>query len=386
MKKILFTLLLLTLFSPSKALPSFGGGFEDVTALPTEAYVCSNCSSATAKAIALNNAPKNTCHPYANGSVAEFCPAVTKDILVPALGSKVIYKYTVTTNIDASGRQSANAFPGFVTATEYELMAEYFYQYDLIEQAVAEASISIQNNAFGSYSSVNKRFNSSSQSSTTSDSCDTHPISYFKSDEAKSSKKLDLGSRILENMGSDSPAEYVNERLLNSFGLGVSASGANITVGGQYVPNELIVTEGDNGINVLAFNVHVAQNPITKVNQVALTINRLFTKIDGTQMSDFFGPTWDLTSFDDYQVSGCVSQFIEENTTLADSQTDGSGGDGSEENPFVGIDTLGKDSSTEYCRFRTEARSCSTTRDGMKTCITTIFFSNKPCNTFNVGG
>jgi hypothetical protein len=372
--KFVLSIALLMMSAPSvMAFPFSDGGPGQ-----TVAFACINCDFNAAEHIAIQNAPKNTCSIYRTPPNAAYCESVSQTILIPVHDTRNVFKFNVTTSIDSQNRPVVSVDSFFpVNTLETALMSKYLDFYEEFELAVRGASITSEELLQPAVFSTNA---SSPASVTENDECSSHPTHYFKNLGNKRSIRGNLADRIQLSIGGDSGAEYSNEALINSGSLDVSLTGGAVSVGMQYIENSLVVTRGDSFENRLAFDVNVFSDPTSGNNALfSLTLNTSLTKIDGFKYSELFGGgNVDLSNT---IISNCLVEFLKSGDAVSDTPTSG-GGDGTLEDPFVGIDVGNSNTLWDFCGYTETIRTCIDNPNGTQSCVESTYSFVARCGSY----
>lgn len=336
-----------------------------------DVYFCRDCNAVQARAIAIQQAPENSCSIYRNGRNASYCESTSKEILVPSIDSRAIYKFIITTSIDSRNRPQISLIGFPVTAKQRDLINNYFEFYNELTRAVSLANKNMYLDSKKSFSQPHYISRAPSNSIDDSIDCSGHPTFYFSSNE---------NARYIENNVEKSIANYFREtsfigikfdRLVSGLGfqIGKDSIGGNVSF--QYVENDLIAFTSEDDNNRLAFDVDVRSgvgDPSGNV-RVQLRYNQSWTNIDGFQASQLFGG--DETDLGNQaNASDCLRKLLrdkgEKNKREQEPEPDG--GVGSGHDPITGSDADTNFNPVMRCRYSRDLKTCSTTKDGVKTC------------------
>jgi len=354
---------------------SVRGGFFG-GAGPTQAYLCNDCDSVTAKSIAIRQAPINQCSIYRNGPIATYCEVIYEQILIPVYQSREVFKFMVSTSINSQNRQTVSVVSVPVTANEYLLLDEYFDFHERLLNGLHSAYLALRDSYSGS-SNASTAFTMRSSPEDSDDiDCSEHPIWYFYS-LANKNLTTNRAKDFVKQELSGNQIDATYEPVLSGGGFQISNAGGGVNLNYQFIRNSLMVSTGDMH-NRLVFNVHVSNHvgdPGTAI--FTLTLNRLFTEIDGLSAAELFGGnSSDLTG---YPISACLKKYLEDKAeSTGDDSTDFGGGTGAFQDPFTGMDAWNTSDRGMYCKYSRKYRTCSTDEDG-QTCTSTRISWVQPC-------
>ncbi|GAC27434.1 hypothetical protein [Brumicola pallidula] len=373
MKFVLPIVLLIMSTSSVIAFPSLDESARE----PTAAFACKDCDLNAAKNIAIQNAPKNTCSIYQNSQNSTFCESITQTILVPVHNTENVFKFDVTTSIDSRNRPRVSVTSLMPLSTiESALMTKYIDFYKDFASAVNSASItSAELSPIPAYSLSN----SAPYSSSGSNDCSSHPVSYFKGLNEKRDIRTELASRVTASIGGVTAVQYENEALVNSASVDVHVTGGGVSIGLQYVKNDLVITRGTSFENRLAFTANVYSDSTRGRTLFSLSLNPALTKIDGFKYSEIFGGG--NIDMSDVAVTDCLREFLQDGEPVSPSTLPG-GGDGTFDDPFVGPD-IPDGGRLDWCGYRTSIRTCIEQPDGGQICTVSTYSFIAPCGRLN---
>lgn len=344
----------------------------------TQAYACNNCNSSEAKSIVIREAPVNNCSIYRNGRNASFCEPLSKEILIPVYKTREVFKFIVTTSINSQNRPVVNVISFPVTAAQYSVMDKFFDLYEEFEEAVSKVNHeSSLNNAFYTPSYSSKL--SGAEANDYLD-CSNHPIWFFANDANARNIKSRLGDSLIDFMDGKTQSEVSYESLVSSGGVQVATNGAGANIGLQYFGRNLIIftNVGRTGgyTNRLAFDVNLGTDILNanKVN-VVLSLNRMFSSIDGYGVNTIFGGA--NTDLSGGAISECLKKFLEDKGESIVEKS--GGGSGTAIDPFTGLEGLNNVDSNSYCKYKREYEICTETKDGTSCRASTVEWTAR-CN------
>ncbi|NVK57655.1 MAG: hypothetical protein HWE26_18790 [Alteromonadaceae bacterium] len=326
-------------------LPPSASAYEGLNSnhVPPQAYACSNCDIRAAEKIAIEAAPDNDCKVDKSRPTTSVCEPVTKDVFIPVLSNQEVFKFTVTTRINAQNLPVVSVVPSRVLPEESAVMDKFFDFYADLEQALSKVSIATAELAQSNVNETN--YTTAIQNTPQPDRCANHPAYYFKNLGNVREIKNKLASRLRAEFKADS------------------------SVISQYAQHNLLALWGDSFDNRVAFNVNFANNPANTIHPLFnLTLHKAATKIDGFQYGELFGGnTADLT---DGGISSCLTELLSELAKPSAASPTHGGGDGSFGNPYVGTDTDNAPDSS-FCQFTRDVTLCNTDSEGNSECPTT---------------
>lgn len=385
MKKILLLSLLvfLAISSPTHALIPGGTGGNESIMLPNIAFVCENCTLSEAEAIAIKEAPINSCDIYRNGNIASYCEAIIQEILIPVTSTRQVYKFTVSVTKDSYNRSVITAFSfPFLTANQTTLTNLVFDFDDELQAAITNASLVTTTTVDMSPlipSFSNPDFNVGGGSG--GGSCSSHPTEFFRGLTEKREIRSELAMRLSANIYGKTAAEFSQESLVNSIGVNFSSNGAGLQVGYEYFESNQVITYGTDFENRLAFDVQISGD-VTRENMAifSFTINEQFTKIDGLKYREIFGSSPDLRGV---PISNCLRDFLkDESEKIESSQNLPDGGTGDENDPFTGGFAESIENNTQLCTYRRNLKTCSILPSGDEKCTKSVVTWNSACTAF----
>jgi adhesin HecA-like repeat protein len=345
------------------------GGGEDVVRLTDIAFPCENCTFIEAQAIAIKEAPFNSCDIWRNGSSATYCEAVMQDILIPVTSTKHVYRFIVSVTIDSQNRNEVRAFEfPFLSSNQTTLTNMFFDLNDELDFALANASI---DTSIGNGEMYPVRAYSIPDSFNTGGSvgnCSAHPTQWFREAQQRQEISDELTIKILPHISGQTQVELTHDKLLNSGGVNLSQGGAGVQIGFKYFEKDQVITYGEYPHNTLAFKVQFAGD-ISRPNTLLFNfiLDKRFTRIDGFTFGDLF-VDGDLVGA---SMSDCLRDFLKDETeSLPQEQRLPDGGSGTVDDPFTGANADNSDSPTMICRYKKSIRVCSTTEeDQVTTCM-----------------
>ncbi|MDC8832569.1 hypothetical protein [Alteromonas gilva] len=336
---IYYSTLLLWLVSPS----TVASEPKNSNQVQHKAYACDNCDFQAATKIATENAPDNDCKTDSKSPAESMCDPVSKTIFVPVHSNKKVFKFEVTTRIDAQNLPVVSVVPSRVLPDERVLIDKYFEFYADLEQAVNKVSAESAELAQSRVSEM--PYGTASQNDTPHDSCASHPAYYFKNLGHEREIKHKLATRLRAEFKADS------------------------SVISQYAQHNLLALWGDSFDNRIAFNVNFANNPANTVHPLFnLTLHKAFTKIDGFQYGELFGGN--ATDLTDGGISSCLTELLREKSEPDTTTATEGGGHGSFNNPFVGT-AIKTAPDSSFCQFTRNVTLCHTDSEGHRTCPAT---------------
>ncbi|QOL26652.1 hypothetical protein LP316_04955 [Thalassotalea sp. LPB0316] len=339
-----------------------------------QAFACEDCNEIAARSIAVANAPSNSCNIFRNGRSASYCEPIAKQILIPVHKTRDIFKFIVTTQIDAQNRPyvTARSFP--ITPNQSEVMHQYLEFNDDLMVAISEANIS-SSELFPKPDFVMSK---SAQGTGSNDStCDSHPTAFLSSPENQQAISSDIGNKLSTAFRGNTAADLTHERLTSGGGISLGQGAAGIDISFSYLNRNLLVFRGDDFDNRLAFNVHLGSDPLRDNHVVfSLELNKGWTKIDGFKYGELFGGgAIDLSGV---LVSNCLIDFLTKEGDSGNEPPTTGGGTGSLSDPFYGFDALNNNDPLNFCRYNKTVKTCSTTEDGNTSCTSSrITWINK---------
>lgn len=354
----------------------FGDGLLGASSV-IQAYACDDCNSLEARTIALREAPRNSCNIYRNGKNATYCESISKTVLIPSNKSREVFKFIVTSSINSSNHPQTTIITFPLSAKENALMDEYFYLHDKVQSAVSQVNRELSEQV----SIPIRRYSPSEfneyQRANGNNECDNHPANYLSSLTFRRNTKNNLAQHITGKLSGDAiDATYSNK--LSGGGFSISRDGFGANVSYQYIENNNIAFVTTDKNNRLAFDVHVGRDPSNPDGiGIGLTLNSIFTKIDGFQFADLFNNS--NSDISDASISICLRDYLEEEGQEPDNSLESSGGSGSNTDPFWGPLVDGLDVLSNFCEYRRKATVCRTDKTGIPTCGSTVVTFTARC-------
>ncbi|MCL1077216.1 hypothetical protein D5R81_04215 [Parashewanella spongiae] len=350
-------------------------------------YSCDDCDFDRAKFLASFHPPRYDCigkppgfpprgsysNPY---NEYPSCDPVTENVIFANPLTRIAYKFKVTVTPDDLGDIESIIVNSISLSYNDTILLNKFYDIDEeFRSAMAQDVVIIENSNSPqySYSSVYR------PNSNSSDSCDNHPISFFKNrgrERIYDRMTADISAKVGDSDWND----YYEDTDFTGGGLNLSRDGFGFNV--SFVHNTVGAfahyVVGDHN-NTLDFEVSyggVVEINGSKSLRLSYKLNKGSSRIDGITVGNLFADTTQDLTPSGTAVSNCLLEYLEENSETISSVPFGGGDPDSGSGDGIGDGDDGGNN-INLCTKTVKATVCNS-QSGQ--CTTTIFRFVRPCN------